>query len=189
MCFNFPKIQDGGYAQSQASYANGDHGSMALAGFPGRGTTQYTSVHHHQISHNDGDEDDDGYGAAGYAPGYAQGYAPNPVAFAPRMGAFGGLRGGPFMGARSMYHPRHVHVGVGTPGVKVEVETAKRAEVAAQVGSLILIVDISYEETFKKYQDENLKIVILDLCFEAEKTHFQEKPQISYCSNIKTYLF
>lgn len=102
---------------------------MALNGFPGHGTTQYTTVHHHRISHNDGDEDivDEPASFGG-----ATGYAPGPVPFVPRYGSFGGYRGG-ILGARTAYHPRHVHVGVGTPGVKVEVETAKRGDVAAQV--------------------------------------------------------
>ena len=116
---------------------------MALGGYPGHGTTQYTSVHHHSISHNDGD--DDGYVSAapiagGYLPaavpatryagfgGPAAGYVGGPAAGyvgGPAAGYVGGRYGAaPFVGGR-VYHPRHVHVGVGTPGVKVEVETAK----------------------------------------------------------------
>lgn len=176
--FTFFMPQDAPYSQNQVSYANGDHGAMALNGFPGHGTTQYTSVHHHRISHNDGDEDladepaaggygagnlNAGYGNVGYGAGPA-GYAPGmflhfyklklglncyvwyfftelshslidsigPVPFVPRFGSFGGYHGG-IIGGHNAYHPRHVHVGVGTPGVKVEVETAKRNDVAAQV--------------------------------------------------------
>lgn len=145
--------QDGfnnGYSHNAVTYTNGDHGAMAVGGFPGHGTTQYTSVHHHSISHNDGDVDDgyvDGGLAGGYAAGgpaaggylggtgsVAGGYAGGAVVAAPAniapvatsryTGGVYGNRGGLGYNGRA-YHPRHVHVGVGTPGVKVEVETAK----------------------------------------------------------------
>ena len=156
---------------------------MALGGFPGHGTTQYTSVHHHTISHNDGD--DDGYNGDVVAPGYVNGgVAAGPgfvnggglggyngvgagvagagiaggVAGIPgavvgngyyggRYGVVGGpaIVGNGVFGNR-VYRPRHVHVGVGTPGVKVEVETAKSIisskpmHVTAQVISILHIV-------------------------------------------------
>ena len=143
---------------------------MALGGFPGHGTTQYTSVHHHSISHNDGD--DDAYNGDVVAPGYvnggvaagpgyvngglAGGYNGVGVAGVAGTGVVGGAAGinGAVVGngylgglggpvnrygvvggpailgngvafGNRVYRPRHVHVGVGTPGVKVEVETAK----------------------------------------------------------------
>lgn len=161
---------------------------MALGGFPGHGTTQYTSVHHHSISHNDGDGDD-GYNGDVVAPGYVNGgVAAGPgfvnggglggyngvgVAGVAGAGVVGGVAGinGAVVGngylgglggpvnrygvgsgvvggpaivgngvfGNRVYRPRHVHVGVGTPGVKVEVETAKSVisskpmHVAAQV--------------------------------------------------------
>uniref|UniRef100_A0A7M5VF09 Uncharacterized protein n=1 Tax=Clytia hemisphaerica TaxID=252671 RepID=A0A7M5VF09_9CNID len=116
-----------GYSHNAVQYANG--------GFPGRATTQYTSVHHQSISHDDGDADGYVDGGAGYVggaaaavPAVSAGYVTGGAV--PAAGYLGGASvvGSRYAGsgylARS-YHPRHVHVGVGTPGVKVEVETAK----------------------------------------------------------------
>ena len=144
---------------------------MALGGFPGHGTTQYTSVHHHTISHEDGEGDSyngdvvgpgyvgggvagapgfvNGVGAPGFVNGAGAGYISSTgaavaggAAFpAGAIGAGGylggvgpvnryGVNGAPAINGNGLfgnrvYRPRHVHVGVGTPGVKVEVETAK----------------------------------------------------------------